>query len=219
MVHTYMAGKITAVMILPSSLNSIIFRFHPACLRQKVMRMLTRNHRRIRKDGPGPWMILGRLQMYKVKHMFMQSFDNPWCVLLRLEFLDGRINLELGTKFASRLSRFIPEPVEQVPVPSISIVPAPVNFAWDIPLNIVIQVVGSRGDVQPFVALGTELKRHGHRIRLATHGTFDKFVRQEGLEFYPIGGDPTQLMAVCVNPVIICTHADDETSIWSRTRV
>ncbi|EHA54186.1 glycosyltransferase family 28 domain-containing protein [Pyricularia oryzae 70-15] len=68
-------------------------------------------------------------------------------------------------------------------------------------LNIVIQVVGSRGDVQPFIALGVALKRRGHRVRLATHDTFDKFVRESGIEFYPIGGDPADLMAYMVkNP-------------------
>lgn len=71
-------------------------------------------------------------------------------------------------------------------------------------LNIVIQIVGSRGDVQPFVALGTVLQRCGHRVRLATHNTFDKFVRESGLEFYPIGGDPHELMAYMVkNPGLI----------------
>lgn len=71
-------------------------------------------------------------------------------------------------------------------------------------MNIVIQVVGSRGDVQPFVALGNELQRHGHRVRLATHGTFTDFVLESGLEFYPIGGDPTELMAYMVkNPGLI----------------
>ena len=71
-------------------------------------------------------------------------------------------------------------------------------------LNIVIQVVGSRGDVQPFVALGNELQRHGHRVRLATHGVFESFVRDSGLEFYSIGGDPSDLMAYMVkNPGLI----------------
>lgn len=71
-------------------------------------------------------------------------------------------------------------------------------------LNIVIQVVGSRGDVQPFIALGNELQRDGHRVRLATHNTFEKFVIDSGLEFYPIGGDPTELMAYMVkNPGLI----------------
>ncbi|ETN45715.1 uncharacterized protein HMPREF1541_09548 [Cyphellophora europaea CBS 101466] len=73
------------------------------------------------------------------------------------------------------------------------------------PLNIVIQVVGSRGDVQPFVALGLVLKnQYGHRIRLATHGTFKKFVEDNGLEFFDIGGDPAELMAFMVkNPGLI----------------
>ncbi|KAM3512464.1 hypothetical protein MY11210_003881 [Beauveria gryllotalpidicola] len=37
----------------------------------------------------------------------------------------------------------------------------PQTTEWATKLNIVIQVVGSRGDVQPFVALGTELQRCG----------------------------------------------------------
>ncbi|KAM0583636.1 hypothetical protein ACHAQF_008401 [Verticillium nonalfalfae] len=71
-------------------------------------------------------------------------------------------------------------------------------------LNITIQVVGSRGDVQPFIALGTALQRYGHRVRLATHDNFADFVRSSGLEFYPIGGDPEDLMAYMVkNPGLI----------------
>ena len=70
------------------------------------------------------------------------------------------------------------------------------DVQWHIRLNVVIHVVGSRGDVQPFVALGTELQRFGHRVRLATHGVFEEFVRNSGLEFFPIGGDPAELMAV-----------------------
>lgn len=70
------------------------------------------------------------------------------------------------------------------------------------PMNVVIQIVGSRGDVQPFVALGKVLKdTYGHRVRLATHPNFKDFVRENGLEFFNIGGDPSQLMAFMVkNP-------------------
>lgn len=65
-----------------------------------------------------------------------------------------------------------------------------------------IQIVGSRGDVQPFVALGQVLKNtYGHRVRVATHSTFQKFVEENGLEFFNIGGDPAELMAFMVkNP-------------------
>lgn len=48
-------------------------------------------------------------------------------------------------------------------------------------LNVVIHVVGSRGDVQPFIALGKVLKeKHGHRVRLATHPVFKDFVEENG---------------------------------------
>jgi UDP:flavonoid glycosyltransferase YjiC (YdhE family) len=69
----------------------------------------------------------------------------------------------------------------------------------------VVQVIGSRGDVQPFVALGQVLKnKYGHRVRLATHGTFKKFVEENGLEFFDIGGNPADLMAFMVkNPGLI----------------
>ncbi|KAK4672869.1 hypothetical protein QC763_106820 [Podospora pseudopauciseta] len=66
-------------------------------------------------------------------------------------------------------------------------------------LNVVIQIVGSRGDVQPFIALGLVLRdTYGHRVRIATHGTFKKFVEENGLEFFDIGGDPAELMAFMV---------------------
>ncbi|KAI2785971.1 Sterol 3-beta-glucosyltransferase UGT80B1 [Penicillium oxalicum] len=65
-------------------------------------------------------------------------------------------------------------------------------------LNVVIQVIGSRGDIQPFIALGKELKKHGHRVRLATHLAFREFVLDADLEFFNIGGDPAELMAFMV---------------------
>lgn len=70
------------------------------------------------------------------------------------------------------------------------------------PLNVVIQIVGSRGDVQPFVALGKVLKAsYGHRVRIATHPTFKKFVEDHGLEFFSITGDPAEMMDFMVkNP-------------------
>ncbi|KAJ6821554.1 sterol 3-beta-glucosyltransferase UGT80A2 [Iris pallida] len=58
------------------------------------------------------------------------------------------------------------------------------------PLQIVILIVGTRGDVQPFIAIGKRLQDYGHRVRLATHANFKEFVLTAGLEFYPLGGDP-----------------------------
>ena len=73
-------------------------------------------------------------------------------------------------------------------------------------LNIVIMVIGSRGDIQPFLRLGKILKEeHGHRVRIATHPAFKKFVEHDsGLEFFSVGGDPAEIMAFMVkNPGLI----------------
>jgi sterol 3beta-glucosyltransferase len=93
--------------------------------------------------------------------------------------------------------------------------------SWrDVPaMNIVIMIVGSRGafvscilraqvmdswgsplpgDVQPYVALGKMLLKDGHRVRIATHETFRSFVKDSGLEFFCIGGNPQDLMSYMV---------------------
>ncbi|KAA3471819.1 sterol 3-beta-glucosyltransferase UGT80A2-like isoform X3 [Gossypium australe] len=66
------------------------------------------------------------------------------------------------------------------------------------PLQIVMLIVGTRGDVQPFVAIGKRLQADGHRVRLATHSNFKDFVLDAGLEFYPLGGDPKVLAGYMV---------------------
>jgi UDP:flavonoid glycosyltransferase YjiC (YdhE family) len=77
------------------------------------------------------------------------------------------------------------------------------EFVRDIsPINILIQIIGSRGDVQPFIALGKVLREtYHHRVRVATHPVFKDFVEENGLEFFSLGGDPAELMAFMVkNP-------------------
>src|SRR5262245_33762485 len=60
-------------------------------------------------------------------------------------------------------------------------------------LAVVIMVVGSRGDVQPFIPIGQRIARR-HRVRIATHAEFRPLVEKAGLEFYPLAGDPRELM-------------------------
>lgn len=73
-------------------------------------------------------------------------------------------------------------------------------------LNIAIHVVGSRGDVQPFVPIAQLLSRppFNHRVRICTHPIFKDFVEEQGVEFFSIGGDPEALMAYMVkNPGLL----------------
>ncbi|CAE6526300.1 unnamed protein product [Rhizoctonia solani] len=75
------------------------------------------------------------------------------------------------------------------------------NFANAPPMNVNIMIVGSRGDVQPYLALGKQLRQHGHTVRLTTHETFRQSVKDAGLRFFNIGGNPHELMSYMVrNP-------------------
>eukprot|EP00899_Mesostigma_viride_P004689 jgi/Mesvir1/14220/Mv09670-RA.1 len=81
-------------------------------------------------------------------------------------------------------------------------------------LNIVIMIVGTRGDVQPFIAMGQKLvSDYGHRVRLASHRVYREFVTENGLEFYPLGGDPQVLSEYMTrNQGIMASRLDDVTT-------
>jgi sterol 3beta-glucosyltransferase len=50
-------------------------------------------------------------------------------------------------------------------------------------MNIVILTIGTRGDIQPFVALGKGLKAAGHEVTLCTAQTFESLVSEYGLRY------------------------------------
>ncbi|KAK6460578.1 sterol 3-beta-glucosyltransferase [Scheffersomyces coipomensis] len=59
--------------------------------------------------------------------------------------------------------------------------------------------IGSRGDVQPYIALGKGLKKEGHIVTIATHKEFEPWIRKHGMEFKEIAGDPGELMSLMVS--------------------
>jgi sterol 3beta-glucosyltransferase len=56
-------------------------------------------------------------------------------------------------------------------------------------MHIAIIALGSRGDVQPYIALGKGLKKAGHTVRLVTTQEFETLVIAQGLEFWPLRGN------------------------------
>jgi UDP:flavonoid glycosyltransferase YjiC (YdhE family) len=123
---------------------------------------------------------------------------------------DGRLRITvnettntgyLGEVLGTTSERIIPPegvgPKHLLPIPS-TLQPPP-------HMNIVIMVIGSRGDIQPFLKIGKLLKdRYRYRIRVATHPAFKNLVQCSGLEFFSVGGDPSELMAFMVkNPGMI----------------
>ncbi|HEY7119538.1 MAG TPA: glycosyltransferase [Tepidisphaeraceae bacterium] len=56
-------------------------------------------------------------------------------------------------------------------------------------MDVLITPVGSAGDNYPFIGLGTELARRGHRVSVLTNDHFAPIVRGLGLEFISTGTD------------------------------
>lgn len=82
-------------------------------------------------------------------------------------------------------------------------------------LHFTFLTIGSRGDVQPYIALSKGLILDGHKCKIATHGEFREWIEsvcvlrcsslynlnscgQHGIEFGYVGGDPAELMRICI---------------------
>ncbi len=61
-------------------------------------------------------------------------------------------------------------------------------------MHITLFTIGSRGDVEPYIALGQGLRRAGHQVRVCTHERYEPEIREAGLEFSGAGGDPRLIM-------------------------
>lgn len=61
-------------------------------------------------------------------------------------------------------------------------------------MHITILTIGSRGDVQPFLALGVGLQQAEYQVRLATHANFETMIRDRGLEFAALEGNPQEFI-------------------------
>lgn len=60
-------------------------------------------------------------------------------------------------------------------------------------MNILLLTYGSRGDVQPFLALAVGLLKAGHTVTLAAPFRFQDFIEQNGIHCAPLAGDPDEL--------------------------
>lgn len=72
------------------------------------------------------------------------------------------------------------------------------NFKPPEPLRITCLTIGSRGDVQPYIALCKGLIADGHKARIATHAEFKDWIEGHGIEFGHVDGDPNELMRICI---------------------
>src|SRR6266850_960565 len=64
--------------------------------------------------------------------------------------------------------------------------------------HFVCLTIGSRGDVQPYIALGKGLQKEGHTVTIVTHEEYKEWVTGFGIDHRTAGGDPGALMKLSV---------------------
>lgn len=62
-------------------------------------------------------------------------------------------------------------------------------------MKISLLTIGTRGDVQPFIALGLGLQETGYQVEIVTHAIFESWIRSYGFNFAVIEGDPQEFIA------------------------
>lgn len=107
----------------------------------------------------------------------------------------------------ARLTTYEPEIIQKLRcmIPTLFLDPTTANTRYDIlhgrprkQLKFVMMMIGSRGDVQPYIALCQGLMKEGHKCCIVTHGEFKSFVEKYGIEHREIAGDPRELMEIMI---------------------
>jgi UDP:flavonoid glycosyltransferase YjiC (YdhE family) len=61
-------------------------------------------------------------------------------------------------------------------------------------MKVTLVTVGTRGDVQPMLALGQTLQQRGHTVKIAAPPNFAKWITDHGFAFAPVGADKRQYL-------------------------
>lgn len=101
----------------------------------------------------------------------------------RLRLLEDRVGAASGIEF--------PIVLEDSPFEFTEIKPA-------VPYNFTLLTIGSRGDVQPYIALGKGLLAEGHNVTIATHAEFKDWIVKHNIGFKEVAGNPAELMSLMV---------------------
>lgn len=86
-------------------------------------------------------------------------------------------------------------------------------------MKIAILTVGSRGDTQPYIALGKALQARGHEVVLAAPDNFAAWVEGHGLAFRPMGIDIQAFIQSSEARQIMAGNVFALARIWRRTVV
>lgn len=103
-------------------------------------------------------------------------------------FADGESQLPQSTAAQTHAANILGDDLET----------SVIQFKAPHSMKITCLTIGSRGDVQPYIALCKGLLADGHKPRIATHAEFQGWIESHGIEFACVEGDPGELMRLCI---------------------
>lgn len=123
--------------------------------------------------------------------------------------ISGSPQLITASQVLSPLGRTIDRATSRlIPHECISLLPKVINLPQGMihrapAAHFVCLTIGSRGDVQPYIALAQELLKGGHRVTIVTHEEYKEWVEGWGVTHRTAGGDPGALMKLSVEHKVI----------------
>ncbi|OMC55069.1 glycosyltransferase [Mycobacterium sp. IS-836] len=82
-------------------------------------------------------------------------------------------------------------------------------------MKFALATLGSRGDAEPYAAVGRELQRRGHEVRMAVPPAYLEFVESAGLAAVPHGANLVRKFAPMPNPISMMWEIlRDVTQYW-----
>ena len=76
-------------------------------------------------------------------------------------------------------------------------------------MKIALLALGTRGDIQPYIALGKALSSRGHRVTLGGADNFADWVKGHGLAFRSLGVDMDSEFEFEIFAQVQCIQSED----------
>lgn len=192
--------KYSGLIITMQGMDKLVLEFGTLTGRDDCQKMILRQLEIIRGTNawapqPHEW---GQTAMYRDHRQIVENVDIAAIEKLRVEsrelalarvrrarlrLLEDRISVASGIEFPLILDDNLHYFTEVKPANS---------------YNFTLLTIGSRGDVQPYIALGKGLMEEGHNVTIATHLEFREWILKHGLQFKEIAGNPAELMSLMV---------------------
>lgn len=178
----------SGLIINTTSQSNLFLEFYSQKARDDCLNLLHKQIEQYRKSSTGAIPFMKNISSNSKnnenkKKKFMERIWQSRVESARLKLFEDRVNLALGIR--------VPLVLELSPIYHTE---AKTATSY----NFVFLTIGSRGDVQPYIALGKGLQAEGHKVTIATHEEFETWIVGHNIGFKKIAGNPAELMALMV---------------------